>query len=56
MRTAKRPTGTDNVITFANHVAAWRKVGLTLGTMDYQVMATEGFGSSGRSEVKVWER
>ena len=42
-------------ITFANHVAAWRSHGLELGRMDYQVMATEGFGSSGRSDVTVWE-
>ena len=45
----------DSVITFANHVAAWRKHGMTLVAMDYQVMATEGFGSSGASAVTVWE-
>lgn len=26
-----------------------------LGTMDYQVLATEGFGSTGRSDVTVWQ-
>ena len=55
VRTEKRPQGGDNAITFANHVAAWRSHGLELGRMDYQVMATEGFGSSGRSDVTVWE-
>ena len=55
MRTDKRPQGSDNAITFANHVAAWRAHGLELGTMDYQVLATEGFGSSGRSDVTVWQ-
>lgn len=55
VRTSKRPTGPDQAITFANHVAAWRSHGLELGTMDYQVMATEGFGSAGRSIVTVWQ-
>jgi endo-1,4-beta-xylanase len=55
VRTSKRPQGADNTITFANHVAAWRSHGLELGTMDYQVLATEGFGSSGRADVTVWQ-
>lgn len=55
VRTERRPTGTDQAITFANHVAAWRSHGLELGRMDYQVMATEGFGSTGRSSLAVWE-
>ena len=53
VRTAKRTLGAENTITFANHVAAWARVGLVLGTMDYQVLATEGFGSTGRSDVRV---
>ena len=55
VRTEMRPQSTDNTITFANHVEAWRALGLELGTMDYQVMATEGFGSTGRSDVTVWQ-
>jgi endo-1,4-beta-xylanase len=55
VRTQQRPQGGDNTITFANHVAAWRAHGLELGTMDYQVLATEGFGSSGRADVTVWQ-
>jgi len=55
VRTEKRPTGTDQAITFANHVAAWRRLGLELGTMDYQVLATEAYGSSGRSTITVWD-
>jgi endo-1,4-beta-xylanase len=55
VRTDRRALGVDQTITFANHVAAWRVHGLELGTMDYQVMATEGFGSTGRSEVTVWQ-
>ena len=54
VRTEERAQGADNTITFANHVAAWREHGLELGEMDYQVMATEGFGSEGRSDVTVW--
>lgn len=55
VRTEKRALGAENTITFANHVAAWERVGLKLGTMDYQVLATEGFGSTGRSDVRVRE-
>lgn len=53
VRTSKRPIGAENLISFGNHVAAWRKAGLVLGTMDYQVLATEGFGSDGHSDVRV---
>jgi endo-1,4-beta-xylanase len=56
VRTERRPIGMDQAITFANHVEAWRRLGMNLGTMDYQVMATEGYGSTGRSSVTVWER
>lgn len=55
VRTDRRPIGADQAITFANHVAAWRGHGMPLGTMNYQVLATEGFGSTGRSRVRVWE-
>lgn len=56
VRTTKRPQRQDNAITFANHVAAWRKAGLRLGRLDYQVLATEGFGSTGRSEIRLTGR
>jgi len=56
VRTERRPLGADQRITFANHVRAWRAAGLELGTMDYQVLATEGFGSDGRSDVTMWEQ
>ncbi len=55
VRTERRALGRDQAITFANHVAAWREHGLELGTMNYQVLATEGFGSAGRSDVTVWQ-
>lgn len=56
VRTSKRSTGTNNTITFANHVNAWRSKGMNLGNMNYQVMATEGFGSVGSSNVTVWQQ
>lgn len=55
VRTERRPLGSPATITFGNHVDAWRKLGLTLGNMNYQVMATEGFGSTGSSDVTVWQ-
>lgn len=56
VRTSKRATGVNSTISFGNHVNAWRNVGLNLGTMDYQVMATEGFGSMGNANVTVWQQ
>ena len=56
VRTSKRPTGVNQTITFANHVNAWRNVGLNLGSHVYQIMATEGFQSSGRSNLTVWSQ
>lgn len=52
VRTSPRPIGHENAITFANHLAAWRAAGLTLGRLDYQILATEGYGSRGQSEIE----
>lgn len=53
VRTTKRANGN---ITFANHVAAWRNKGMYLGkTWDYQIMETEGYKSSGYSDITVSE-
>ncbi|PZD94738.1 1,4-beta-xylanase [Paenibacillus sambharensis] len=55
VRTSKRSIGTNNSITFSNHVNAWRNAGMHLGSSwSYQVLATEGYQSSGRSNVTVW--
>ncbi len=56
VRTAKRAQAHNNTITFANHVNAWRSHGMNLGTMNYQILATEGFGSNGSSNVTVWQQ
>jgi hypothetical protein len=53
VRTEKRSSGT---ITFANHVAAWKAAGLNMGTTwDYQIMESEGYNSSGSSNITVSE-
>jgi endo-1,4-beta-xylanase len=52
VRRNKRSSGT---VTFANHVAAWKNAGLNLGAHDYQIVATEGYFSSGSSTITVSE-
>ncbi|WP_305038988.1 glycoside hydrolase family 11 protein [Fulvivirga ligni] len=54
VRRSKVSTGSNHTITFANHVNAWAARGWNLGNHSYQVMATEGYQSSGSSNVTVW--
>ena len=45
---------TSGTITFQNFVNAWASHGMNLGTMNYQILATEAFGGgSGSSNVTV---
>lgn len=51
VRQTKRTSGT---VTFKNHVDKWESYGLKLGTTwDYQIMESEGYGSSGNSNITV---
>jgi hypothetical protein len=51
VRTAKQSSGT---ITFSNHVNAWKNKGWNLGsTWDYMIVCTEGYQSSGSSNITV---
>ncbi|KAG6362251.1 hypothetical protein INS49_010481 [Diaporthe citri] len=40
-------------VTVKNHFDAWAKAGLTLGSHDYQILAVEGYKSSGSADITV---
>jgi endo-1,4-beta-xylanase len=52
IRTSPRTSG--GTITIANFVSAWASHGMNLGSMNYQIMATEAWGNgSGSSSVNI---
>jgi len=51
----RRDLRSEGTVTMANHFAAWQQSGMTLGTHNYQIMATEGYQSSGSVDLTVSE-
>ena len=43
----------SGTVTFANHAAFWASKGMQLGTHDYQIVSTEGYQSTGSSDITV---
>ncbi|KAG9041503.1 hypothetical protein FS837_012187 [Tulasnella sp. UAMH 9824] len=50
VRQIKRTSGT---VTLANHFKAWASLGMLLGQFNYQVVAVEGYNSSGWATISV---
>ncbi|MCJ1329478.1 hypothetical protein MMC10_006158 [Thelotrema lepadinum] len=50
IRQSKRTSGT---VTTANHFNEWAKLGMDMGTFNYQIVSTEAWSGSGSSSISV---
>ena len=50
IRQSPRTSGT---VTVANHFSAWAAAGMSLGSLNYQVMAVESWSGSGKGQITV---
>lgn len=50
IRQSKRVGGT---VTTANHFNAWSSLGMSLGTFNYQLVAVQGYESSGSATITI---
>lgn len=50
VRQSKRTSGT---VTTSNHFTEWKSLGMSMGTFNYQILATEGYNSAGSAKMTV---
>jgi len=51
----RRDLRSEGTVTVQNHFDVWESLGMSLGSHDYQIVATEGYMSSGSATINVSE-